>query len=448
MNLILKRSCQMAFSLGLQRTIQTVMNFLGMLMIARLGHEALAASALIFMVQSLAGFFGSAFLSCIGIKTAQSFGAKRYNDVGKCFRNGIVLALILSLVIDLIIWSIGPILLLLHQPVATVLFAQKFFNIYLLVVPLAMILTVLVNIVISVDKKKFFLSVFFISSLIWLLSSYTLIFGHWGMPKLGVAGYAYAMLIGAVVSIISYGLYLLKANYFNKFSLKASSPYFEWSFIKGLAKIGFPIGVHVFSIVFFGTITTIMVGWLGNNALAVQQIIGQYFLLLVVPVLSIAQASTVLVAQSYGAKNPLDARRYAKTTLIISLLFTAIVMLVLLVFPHQLIHFYVGGNNSKFSQPLLQLAVTLLIITGSRLIFDSLLENSTASLRGISDVKFPALLNIIITWPILLPLSYLTMFTLGWGLIGLNICMVAGYMVQATILYIRWRRSPVFASAH
>ena len=113
------------------------------------------------------------------------------------------------------------------------------------------------------------------------------------------------------------------------------------------------------------------------------------------------------------------------------------VTLICTLFPHQLILFYVGKDHG-FTPDLLHLATIVLILTGSRLVLDTIIEVKVGSLRGMLDVKFPMVLSIVITWGLGVPLAYVLCFSLKQGLIGITVSGIIVMGISAVALYFRW----------
>ena len=101
--------------------------------------------------------------------------------------------------------------------------------------------------------------------------------------------------ICSVTTEEQYITYLLKSNYCKQFFSQKMSEFFQWYLVRRLTKIGLPIGVQATSEVLAFSAITIMIGWLGSEELAIQQMAVQYFILLVVPIFALSQASSILV---------------------------------------------------------------------------------------------------------------------------------------------------------
>ncbi|MCF6766627.1 MATE family efflux transporter [Thiotrichales bacterium 19S3-7] len=436
-NQIIQKSIQVSLSVGMTRFVQMISSFIGMLMVAHLGHDQLSASALITPIQALIFVIGASLITSVGILSAKAFGAKEYTAAGKCFHNGFVIALGLSIIIDIILYYADTILIFLGQPEASVNLAQQYFNIFIIATPLYLCIFVFQQFLIAVDRKRLIVLMSFLSLPVTAILSYGLIYGHLGLPKLGISGLAWSSSIWGLLSIIIYASYLFGSTYFHPFRVFSSFETIQLSQIKQMLKIGLPIAFQSASDILSFLAITFMIGWLGNNALAIQQVVNQYFLLLVVPILSLSQTSSILVAQAYGAKNLFDIKRYGNAILTIGLFFALIVMLLFIIFPDHLILFYAGDDHS-FTPDLLHLASIILILTGSRLFLDTIIEVKVGSLRGILDVHFPMIISVILSWIICIPLAYIFCFTFNLGLIGISIAGIIMMLVGACILYIRW----------
>ncbi|MCF6774979.1 MATE family efflux transporter [Thiotrichales bacterium 19X7-9] len=437
LNQIIKKSFQVSLSVGMTRFVQMISAFIGMLMVAHLGHDQLAASALITPIQALIFVIGASLITAVGILAAKAFGAKENENAGKCFRNGIVIALGLSVVIDVILYNADKILLCLGQPESSVMLAQQYFTVFMLAAPLFMCVFVFQQFLIAVDRKRLIVLMSFLSLIVTTILAYGLIYGHFGLPKLGISGLALSTTIWGLLSVIIYATYLFSNPYFYQFNLLTSLEIIQLSQIQQMLKIGLPIALQSASDILSFLAITFMIGWLGNNDLAIQQVVNQYFLLLVVPILALSQTSSILVAQSYGAKNVSDIKRYGNTILVIGLFFALVVMLLFTIFPDKLILFY-AGTDHDFTPELMHLASTILILTGSRLFLDTIIEVKVGSLRGILDVHFPMIVSIINAWIICIPLAYIFCFTFNLGLIGISIAGIIMMFIGAVILYLRW----------
>lgn len=81
-----------------------------------------------------------------------------------------------------------------------------------------------------------------------------------------------------------------------------------------------------------------------------------------------------------------------------------------------------------------ELAVPLLIVAGFFQLGDATQVISAGALRGVHDVKWPALLACAIYWGVALPLSWLLAFPLGLGAMGVWSGLAAGLGVAGVVL--------------
>ena len=87
------------------------------------------------------------------------------------------------------------------------------------------------------------------------------------------------------------------------------------------------------------------------------------------------------------------------------------------------------------------IASQLLIVAGVFQIFDGLQVISAGALRGIGDVRVPALFALFAYWGIALPVGSIFALSLKWGAEGMWIGLAAGLGIAALCLAIRaWRK--------
>jgi MATE family multidrug resistance protein len=86
------------------------------------------------------------------------------------------------------------------------------------------------------------------------------------------------------------------------------------------------------------------------------------------------------------------------------------------------------------------LATQLLIVTGLFQLFDGGQVIGSASLRGLSDVKIPALITFIAYWVIAIPGGYFLGVKGGVGALGIWGSLAAGLAFAAIFLGLRFTR--------
>lgn len=435
---IFKRTFQLAFAMSLSRLLNTINTFIGILMIGRLSTESLAASALITSTQLTLVLVGMSFLFAIGVMTARSFGAQKYEQIGAILQQGLIIATLVSIPIILIMWKIDIILKLFGQNVSLTNIDQSYFTLFLFGTPAAMWLIAMQQTLLAIQKQRFVLFMSIFGLVVSLGSAYFFIYGCGIISPMGVAGLGLAYSIQVALSCIIYAVYCYNAPSLRGYNLLRWHAGNYWDLFKKLLSIGWPISLQMGSDLGALSFVTLMIGWLGTTALAAQQISLQFFILLVVPLFAIAQSSGILIGQARGAQNILDMKRYGHMSLALGLGFGAIVTLIFILMPHQLVSLYEGSNSTPDSV-LEQLAVTILILTGFRLLLDAANEIFVGSLRGLYDTKFPMIVLVSLTWIIGMPMNYIFAFKLQWGLIGITISSIIGMIVGTLILYARWQ---------
>lgn len=247
--------------------------------------------------------------------------------------------------------------------------------------------------------------------LVNILLDWFLVVGGLGFPAWGVAGAAIATVIAnAVVAGVSAWV-LWRPSSHAQFGTRLARrvPLRD---LRRVLVIGLPMGIGDFVEVASFTVFFALIGRLGTEALAANNIALQFMSLSFTVGIAVAQASSSLVAQSLGANAPQRAERvgYRATALAMGLM--GLVGLSYLIAPTLLM-----GIFSDDPQ-VVSAGVAILRLVALYQVFDAAAIVLGGSLNGAGDTTYTMLMRLVFAWGLFLPLAYVLGFTLNGGVRG------------------------------
>jgi len=260
------------------------------------------------------------------------------------------------------------------------------------------------------------------------------IFGYYFIPSYGFIGSAYATVIARFMMCLLTILYC----YNNSIVLSIRKRYKKaTSFIvtsKEILTIGLPIGAQLFLEVFAFTASYIIAGWLGDLALSAHQVILNIASITFMFITGISTAANIMIGNGFGAKDKAHIMSSALACGFLVIFFELIFCLVLILFRKPLVELY------SVDKELLALAVPLMIIAAAFQLFDGLQNLALNMLRGVKDVKVPAMIAFVSYWLIMVPLGYyLAVPKFGnLGLSGIWWGFVFGLGIASIVLNLRF----------
>jgi MATE family multidrug resistance protein len=262
-----------------------------------------------------------------------------------------------------------------------------------------------------------------IANLVNVGLNYVFIFGKLGVPALGLNGAGYATLISRV--LMAGAMWVIIGNV--GITIKIS-----WSTIREMFRIGFPSGLqYAFEVGAFA-VSTIMMGWIGAEAIAAHQIALNISAISYMAATGIAAASTIRVGNQLGAQDKSNLRLAGVTGMGLVIAFMSFTAIVFILFRFQLVALYINEGEVR------ALAASLLLVAAGFQISDGLQAVGLGMLRGLTDVKVPTIVTFVAYWLIAIPLGYALAFPLGLGSHGIWIALLTGLSVAATLHLIRF----------
>jgi putative MATE family efflux protein len=169
--------------------------------------------------------------------------------------------------------------------------------------------------------------------------SYTLIYGHLGMPALGAVGSAWgafaSRLVGAIILVI---VVLRGRNDVRAGGGGSWAP--SLRIFGGILKVGVPAALEeVLVISAFATLTPIVAS-LGTVSLAAQRVVINILSLSFLPGLGFGLAATALVGQAIGARRPDEARAVIQISLRWAMLWMGGLGLLFFIFAEALVRIF------------------------------------------------------------------------------------------------------------
>jgi len=434
------------FSLPLvgQRLVIATNGFVGMLMIARLGHAQMAAGALVTSVYTALFVIATSMIYSMGVIGGQLYGAKKYLDLGKILRQAWLLAAIIAVPLIFVTWDIGPVLLLFKQDRHLVLLTQNYFHVLAWGIFPLMILFTCSQFMIAVAKPTISLCLSIGSIIITLISAYGLVFGKLGLPAIGMTGVALAIVMKNYIICVVALSYLIFSKYCKKFQIfKFTSKGFYY--LKRLLQVGVPISIQFAAELTALCMGTFMMGWLGQTALAARQVVLQLTIVAVMVPFGISQASGVLVGHAMGREQFQQTRLLSYVAISFGLVCALIIGAAYLLIPKILIGLYVDVHSLENAQ-LVHIAVLLMMVGAFSQFFDAVRNIATGALRGFHDTKVPMWIGILATWIISLPIGYICAFKFNWGPVGLSCGFMVGFFVGAVLIIKRLHKKTKYVT--
>jgi MATE family multidrug resistance protein len=265
---------------------------------------------------------------------------------------------------------------------------------------------------------------------------YALIFGHFGLPRLGLYGAGLASASSNIFSFLVMLAICLWQPALRRYRILHRWWQPHWKSFRELFKLGLPIGITmVFEVALFNGAALAM-GIFGLASLAAHQIaITIPSLTFMIP-LGIGLAATVRVGLAAGAGDRAAARRAGFTAIAMGGIFMCGTALVLLLWPRQIATLWLPDTPANAE--VLALAVSFLHVAAAFQLVDGMQVTAGMSLRGLKDARGPMILAGASYWLAGAPMCAILGFGTSLKGFGVWLGLAFGLLVAAVTLTTRF----------
>ena len=420
---------------------QIAMTATDVMMMGRAGPGMLAAGALGANLYFAPLIFGLGLMNATSPMMASELGRHRHSvrDIRRTVRQGLWIAVLVSIPIWLLLWNTEAILAAMGQDPAL----AKEAGIYVHWLQWAVLpfygYIVLRSFMAALERPRWALVIVVISVAFNALANWCLIFGNLGFPRMGIAGSGLAttlssfMMFGGLVALLSFERRFRRYRLFGRFWRA------DWPRFRSLLRLGLPIaGLLTFEVSIFNAAALLM-GLIDAASLAAHAIAIQIASISFMVPMGVAQACTVRVGRAFGARDPAGVTRAGWAAYGLGVSFMAMMALVMVLWPRPLISGFIDIADPD-NAVVVGLAVTFLAFAGLFQIVDGAQAVASGMLRGLHDTKLPMVYAAIGYWGVGLPLGVVLAFKFGFNGAGIWIGLSSGLAVVAVLLLVRWLR--------
>ena len=422
-----------ALPIIIQHLISIGLNMVDTVMIGRLGENELAAVGIANRIYFMFAIFCFGFYSGASVFVSQYWGVRDVKNIRKIFgievTGGLVISSAFTLVLQLFPYQIMRIFI--KDPVVIGLGVE-----YLRVVSLIFIFTSM-SFAISFNSRSIrmikmptIINVIAIALNTFL--NYILIYGHFGMPALGVKGAALATLVARLLEFILLSSYIYKdrshplaGTFIELFS-------WEKSMLKKVFRTSLPVFINEILWVTGTSVYYIAYGLIGAEAVAVVQVsftISDFFQSLF---FGLGGACAVMIGNELGRSEIQNAYDYALRFIKITFVFSILVSIMMYLIRGPIIEFYdfKESTNLMLNRSLIVSAIFLTPKMQSYLIIVGILRSG-------GDTKFCMVADSIFVWLIGIPLAFISVLVFKWPIYLVLVAVFTEEALKFVVIYSR-----------
>ena len=283
-------------------------------------------------------------------------------------------------------------------------------------------------------KISFYISV--VSLIVNVGINYTLIFGKFGFPEMGIRGAAIGTLISRILELVILIVYIAKYDtklrLFTKGWLVHDSGLFH-----DFLKIAVPtVGASVLWSVSV-PLQTAVLGHLSADAIAANSVATTFYQYLKVVVQAMSATSAVMIGQAIGRGDIERVKSDGRTLSVICVGLGVVLGALLFALKNPLLSLY----QDSFTPEAMQIAENLLIIMSFVMVGMAYqMPVCFGIIQGGGDAKWNMAVNLISTWCIVVPLSFMSAFWWKLPVEWVVLCIQSDQFFKGIPAFIHFRK--------
>jgi multidrug resistance protein, MATE family len=435
----LRATLALAWPLILTNVTMVLINSTDVFLLARLGPDALAASAL------GTGIFFAMLLIGIGVVVAGSplmaaeLGRRAHSvrDIRRTFRQTMWAATAISVPIWALLWFTGDILLWAGQPERLAQDTGTFMRALMWLLWPQLGVVALRSFMAALELPKWTMVAGLAAVVVNAIVNYGLIFGNFGLPRLELVGAGIGSSLTGLFQFLFLAAIAMRHRKFRRYRLFGRWWRADWGRFATIWKLGLPIGLHMgFEAMVFAAAIFLM-GYISIAAAAAHAVAIQIASMTFMVPMGLAQAATVRVGLGYGRRDAEAIRRSGWTAYALGVGFMTAMAVVMWAIPGTLAGFFLDPELQGNAE-VLRLAVSFLIIAAIFQIVDGAQVVGTGMLRGLQDTTWPMLFAAFGYWVVGIGFGCWLAFYRGFDGVGIWIGLALGLGIVAALVLARW----------
>jgi multidrug resistance protein, MATE family len=430
----------LAWPLILTNISQMLINMTDVLLLGRVGPDALGASAVGSGLVIAMMLFGIGLIMASSPMIASEIG-RRFNsvrDVRRTVRQSMWAAVSITIPMWILLWFTGPLMKWAGQPDRLADDVGLFVRALQWEILPALLTVALRNFIAALERPIWTLVVGIAGVFVNALVNWALIFGHLGAPPLGLLGAGIGSsltslaIFGATVAVIIWHPQFRRYRLLGRFWRP------DWQRLRAIWKLGFPISLQLgFEATVFAAAVFLM-GYINTASVAAHAVAIQIASMTFMVPMGLAQAATVRVGTAYGRSDPVAIRRAGWAAYGLGVGFMAAMALIIWIMPRTLASLFVDPAMPGNGQ-VIDIAVGFLGVAAVFQIVDGAQVVGAGMLRGLHDTKMPMLFAAFGYWVIGIGIGTYLAFGAGWDGLGIWVGLAVGLAVVALLMLVRWR---------
>ena len=308
-------------------------------------------------------------------------GAKEYKKGGTAFKDAFWLTLIFGTLFSLCVFLyVRPILGWLDVSPEIVELGVPFWRLRIIGVFFSFVYLAFMGFLRGVKNTRVPMYIYVVGALVFIVCDVGLIFGEFGMPRLGFIGSAWASVIqGAVMALVAL-LFIAGNNQYKEYRIQLFSG-LNLDYIKELMLIILPVAIDKASLAFAYIWLNKMLNSMGTCTTASFCAVKDLERFAFLPAIAFAQVITFLVSNDLGTHNWVGIKSNIKKIMFMASLMVFSILAVFCLYPEQLMKMFDRrGDFTHFTAQIFPILSVLVF-------FDLIQLILSGALRGVGDVK-------------------------------------------------------------